>query len=160
MYSETKFWKGLVMVINCNELRQESSRCNSRQEITSSSSSVTSSDLSITTHHNQVTPQDPHRKTMKSTPSASSSGASAQELSSVENVRSNLYLSIEMRGFDAICLMGASDTDIIDFASKISPTVMRKINWASLKSSSLSDKGLEIFLAALNQSLVRLELSG
>ena len=65
-----------------------------------------------------------------------------------------------MRGFDALCLMGANDTDIIDFASKISPSTMKKIAWASLKSCSLSDKGLEIFLAALSQSLLRLELSG
>ena len=77
-----------------------------------------------------------------------------------DNIRSNIYLSMEQRGFDAVCLYGATDSDVIDFASRISTTFMRKIISASLRSSSVSDKGLEIFLAAMNQSLLRLELTG
>lgn len=77
-----------------------------------------------------------------------------------DNIRSNIYLSMEQRGFDAVCLYGATDSDVIDFASRISPTFTKRITSASLRSSSVSDKGLEIFLAAMNQSLLRLELTG
>jgi hypothetical protein len=69
-------------------------------------------------------------------------------------------MSIEQRGLDSICLNGATDSDIIDFASKVSPSVMRKITSGFLRTSSVTDKGLEIFLASLNQSLKHLELSG
>lgn len=92
--------------------------------------------------------------------SPSSPSPTASEKTELDAVRSSLYLSLETRGFDSICLFGATDLDVIDFASKISPTMMRRVVSGSLRCSSVSDKGLEIFLAALNQSLVSLELSG
>lgn len=79
---------------------------------------------------------------------------------SIDDIKSNLYHSIELRGFDSICLQGASDGDIIDFASKIKPSVLKKITFGSLRFASVSDKGLEIFLAALGQSINKLELIG
>ncbi|RWS11376.1 F-box/LRR-repeat protein 16-like protein, partial [Dinothrombium tinctorium] len=105
LYSNSYFWRGLMPVIYCNELRRY-----------------------------------------------------ADDASN--SVRQGLYASIEKRGFDSICLFGATDTDVIDFASKISPTVMRSCTFGSLRCSSVSDKGLEIFLATLNQSIKKLELSG
>ncbi|RWS31613.1 F-box/LRR-repeat protein 16-like protein [Leptotrombidium deliense] len=81
-------------------------------------------------------------------------------VTTVNTVRQLLYASIEKRGFDSICLFGATDADVIDFASKISPQVMRRCVFGSLRCASVSDKGLEIFLATLNQSIKKLELSG
>lgn len=76
------------------------------------------------------------------------------------HVRDSLYLSIEQRSIDSVCLIGPTDADVIDFASKVAPATMKRIKHGSLKSASVSDKGLEIFLAALNQSLISLELIG
>lgn len=76
------------------------------------------------------------------------------------SLRDSLYLMMEKRGIDSVSLVGACDADVIDFASKVAPARMKRIRHASLKSASIGDKGLEIFLAALNQSLVSLELIG
>lgn len=80
--------------------------------------------------------------------------------SSSSRIRGELYLSIEIRGFDAICLYGASDSDVFDFASRVSPPALRRFNFGSLRCSNITDKGLDIFLASLSQSIKRLELSG
>lgn len=82
------------------------------------------------------------------------------DCSSSSKVRADLCLSIEMREFDAICLYGASDSDVFDFASRISPDVLRGFNFGSLRCSNVTDKGLDIFLASLSQSIKKLELSG
>lgn len=76
------------------------------------------------------------------------------------NVRSALYLSLEKRCFDSVCLYGATDADIIDFASKMSSSALSGINFGSIRCSCLTDKGLEIFLAALSHSIKKLEISG
>lgn len=79
---------------------------------------------------------------------------------STEEIRLTLYKSIQIRGFDSVCLSGANDADIIDFASKVPPIELKKFSFGSLRCASVSDKGLEIFLAALAPSIIKLELTG
>ena len=95
-----------------------------------------------------------------STSSCCSSSSGGQVSPETSSLRDSLYLTMEKRGIDSVCLVGACDADVIDFASKVAPARMKRIRYASLKSASIGDKGLEIFLAALNQSLVSLELIG
>ncbi|XP_074601504.1 uncharacterized protein LOC141855382 isoform X2 [Brevipalpus obovatus] len=80
--------------------------------------------------------------------------------SSSSRIRGNLYSSIDQRGFDSICLYGASDSEVFDFASRISPNSLKRMFIGSLRCSNITDKGLDIFLASLSQSLKKLELSG
>lgn len=82
------------------------------------------------------------------------------DCSSSSRIRGDLYLSIEIRGFNAICLYGASDSDVFDFASRVSPAALKKFTFGSLRCSNVTDKGLDIFLASLSQSIKKLELSG
>lgn len=145
------------MVINCNDLRRLSPLPPSPSPTTSTAihSSPIGSSSNSNNNHNLLNNNNNH------IPNVSASRCIRRKSSPIEDsARHSLYLSIEQRGFDSICLYGATDADIIDFASKISPSVMRKITSGSLQSCSATDKGLEIFLAALNQSLLHLELSG
>lgn len=82
------------------------------------------------------------------------------DCSSSSRIRGNLYSSIDQRCFDSICLYGASDSDVFDFASRISPNSLKRMFIGSLRCSNITDKGLDIFLASLSQSLKKLELSG
>lgn len=78
----------------------------------------------------------------------------------MSDIKSNLYISIEMRGIDRIAFLGANDADIINFTSKTPNSTLKRITHLSLRSTSVTDKGLEALLASVNSSLVQLELSG
>ncbi|KAI1301908.1 F-box/LRR-repeat protein 16 [Halotydeus destructor] len=75
-------------------------------------------------------------------------------------VKSKLYSSLDIRHFECLCLFGATDEDVLDIASHMSPSALGRIVNGSLRCGSVTDKGLEVFLVALNQSLVKLEISG
>lgn len=124
------------MGINCNDLRRSS-------PLPLDSGSMVSS-LSVSFNSNNKRPE--------ARVLASGGGD--------DSIRCSIYQSLEQRGFDAVCLIGASDADVIDFVSRVSPSVMKRMTSACLRSSSVSDKGLEIFLSSMNQSLVRLQLTG
>ena len=79
---------------------------------------------------------------------------------SIDEIKAKLIYSLDVRGFDSICLFGATDGDIIDFASKMTPKLTNRLTTASLRNASVSDKALEVFLATLSDSLIKLELSG
>ena len=164
------------MVINCNDLRRCSPLtidCIGSTHVSSLSSCLGSGSSSLAVVGSGISGGAGRRagaggggsgahavdKRITSTFSASSSGAEHQHHQH-ESIRSNVYLSMEQRSFDAICLHGATDADVIDFASRVSAAFMKKITWACLRSSAVTDKGLEIFLASMNQSLLRLELTG
>ena len=85
---------------------------------------------------------------------------SLDETSLLEDIKSNLYISIEMRGIDKIAFLGANDADVINFTTKVPSCTLKRITYLSLRLTSLTDKGLEALLASLNNSLVHLELSG
>ena len=74
--------------------------------------------------------------------------------------RLNLYKGLDERFFVSISITGASDADVIDFVSHVTPAALGRIKHAVLKETSVTDNGLDIFLAALNQSLVSLQLIG
>jgi hypothetical protein len=130
IYRCPRFWHGLHLVIHCNELRRE----HSISSLTTLSSAI-NEDISL--------PLSLYYSS-----------------SVIDEIKANLYNSIDIRGFDSICLFGATDGDIIEFASKVPPSVLKRFTSGSLRNASVSDKGLEIFLTALAQSIVRLELSG
>ena len=165
------------MVINCNDLKRVGRTPSPPPPLMSSSMTVSNSNdsqpqstnsINNNNNNNNLITVSSNSQRRKSSSASNSStpplslnqGQHSLLLDSNDSVRNNLYLSIEQRGFDSICLDGATDSDIIDFASKVSPSVMRKIKSGSLRTSSVTDKGLEIFLASLNQSLHHLELTG
>jgi len=129
LYSDHRFWKNLLPVILCNELRREQSLPSLLPPINGENMSQNLSSIQ-----------------------PSNDG--------IEEIKANLYNSIEIRGFDSICLFGATDGDIIDLTSRMPPSVLLRFTTASLRNASISDKGLEIFLASLSQSITKLELSG
>lgn len=83
------------------------------------------------------------------------------QVASEADCRSRLYLSVKMRGFDAICLQGATDADIIEFTTQAALSDgLEKFAHVSIRHSSITDKGLEVFLASIARSLQSFELIG
>jgi len=165
------------MVINCNDLKRIGrtpspppplmSKTNELQRPLAQQENTNNNNHSSYNNINSINNNLMRSRRKSSSTSTNSSSATPTTNhgmllleSATDSVRNNLYLSIEQRGLEAVCLDGATDADIIDFASKVSPSVMKKITSGSLRTSSVTDKGLEIFLAALNQSLHHLQLSG
>ena len=142
MYSQPLYWKGLLFIIYYNELRRTNEDTNDSKAFPSIMFNFGSNNTpSIICDSLKSDTGD----TFKSRPIS---------------IRSALYSSLERRGFDSVCLCGATDADIFDFASKMSSSALSIITYGSLRSSCLTDQGLEIFLAALSQSIEKLELSG
>lgn len=56
-----------------------------------------------------------------------------------------LYNSLIRRGFHAICLVGATDEDAFDIVHSF-PLASKQIHSISLRSSGISDRGLEALL--------------
>lgn len=92
--------------------------------------------------------------------SVNESRNSLDESCLLEDIKSNLYISIEMRGIDKIAFLGGSDADMINFTTKVASCTLKRITYLSLRLTSITDKGLEALLVSLNNSLVHLELSG
>ena len=76
-----------------------------------------------------------------------------------EEERMSFYRSIELRGFDSVCLVGAVDADVRDMASGEFPYWQTEIVHLTVRSSNLSDKGLEALLALMTR-VTSLELTG
>ena len=138
LYSDQRFWTHLTPLILCNELRREKSFPSLLQDINEKEDQM---DGSEQTEQNELTLQ-------------SNNG------DLIEEIKANLYYSIDIRGFDSICLLGATDGDIVDFTGKVTPRLMNRLTSAALRNASVSDKGLEVFLASLSTNLYKLELSG
>ncbi|XP_015785574.1 F-box/LRR-repeat protein 16 [Tetranychus urticae] len=153
LYSDPKFWYGLTPVVYTNELRR----------------------LPV---KNSPDPPDPwligpyirkriemfrNQESIDSTSSEESvlSDTSLDERYNFHpnRVKDELYASIERRCFSSIILYAANDDDILDFVTKLSPSGLRCIQSASIRCSTITDKGLDIFLASLSQSLIQLELT-
>lgn len=82
------------------------------------------------------------------------------ESSRVDSIREKLYTALDERGFDSICLFGATDDDIEDLATKTRPNGAQiQIKLGRLSNCSISDRGLEVFLSTFGQ-LEELELTG
>lgn len=81
------------------------------------------------------------------------------ESSRVDSIREKLYMSLDDRGFDAICLFGATDDDIDDLISKTSTDTHQRIQAGRLNNCCITDRGLELFLMTFDQ-IQELVLSG
>lgn len=92
--------------------------------------------------------------------SSSCPSSSCKKEFAKDSNRLNLYKSLDERSFVSICITGASDADVIDLVSHVTPAAMKRIKHTILKETSVTDNGLDIFLAALNQSLISLQLIG
>ena len=68
------------------------------------------------------------------------------------------YVSLQLRGFDSICLFGATDNDINEFVTDF-PSGRKSIRSLSLRCSNVTDAGLENLLEKMI-CIYRLELSG
>lgn len=81
------------------------------------------------------------------------------ESSRVECLKEKIYASMNERGFDAICLFGASDDDIEDLVGKMAAEARARICICKLNNCSISNRGLESLLVTLSE-IREIELSG
>lgn len=81
-----------------------------------------------------------------------------KELPNSEETRRSFYRSIELRGFDSVCLVGAVDQDVTSLADDFNYCRTGVVH-LSVRCSNLTDKGLEA-LMDLAASVTSLELSG
>lgn len=93
------------------------------------------------------------------------SGASPPTMSSLGSLdpRTRLFVSLKVRGFDSICLYNATDEDIIELATHPllnDGSSSEKFTQVSIRHSSITDKGLEVFLASNARYLQSFELIG
>ncbi|ESP03854.1 hypothetical protein LOTGIDRAFT_110373 [Lottia gigantea] len=72
-------------------------------------------------------------------------------------VRRKFYESLQYRGFDSICLQGATDDDVVDFVSNFPPS-KKNLRSVSVRCSNITDVGLETLFKKM--CIYRLELSG
>ncbi|XP_054159279.1 F-box/LRR-repeat protein 16-like [Oppia nitens] len=130
LYSDHRFWRHLMPVLFCDELRREKSL----------TSAASDQQIVVNTCGPQL---------------GLPNGADFV----INEIKANLYYSIDVRSFDSIGMFGATDGDIVDFTSKTRPTLLNRLTTVSLRNSSISDKGLEVLLSSLS-SLLKLELTG
>ena len=70
----------------------------------------------------------------------------------------HFYDSLQVRGFDSICLFGATDEDLVDFASHFNSS-KRQLHSVGLRCSNVTDTGIEHLVKRI-PSIYRLEISG
>ena len=70
----------------------------------------------------------------------------------------HVYDSIQQRGFDSVCLFGATDEDVNEFANNFQ-TCKSHLRSLSIRCSNISDAGLELLFRKM-PCIYRLELSG
>ncbi|KAK7112786.1 hypothetical protein V1264_012180 [Littorina saxatilis] len=70
----------------------------------------------------------------------------------------HVYDSIQQRGFDSVCLFGATDEDVNEFVNNFQ-TSKSNLRSLSIRCSNVSDTGLEILFRKM-PCIYRLELSG
>jgi len=162
------FDQGDVWVIQelCNRFTHRSSQTNSRQPtaetstIQPSSNFICGSDQQnncLTTSKSASIPSQ--ISSTLSSVSISSLLSPLSESNRIENIRKKLYTSIDNRGFDAICLFGATDDDIQDLVCKVTVKAQRRIIVGRLNNCGLTNAGLELFISTFNQ-VEELEISG
>lgn len=81
------------------------------------------------------------------------------ESSRIETMKEKLYTSIDSRGFNAICLFGATDDDIEDLVCKIPSSSHERITIGRLNNCSITNRGLDRFITSF-QLINELELTG
>lgn len=126
------------------------------------------SSVDLNNNHNIPTTNIANSKS-SSIPSQISSTLSSMSISSllsplsessrVDSIKEKLYSSLDNRGFDAICLFGATDDDIEDLVSRTPTGAHKRILVGRLNNCSVSDRGLDSFISTFNH-IEELELSG
>lgn len=84
------------------------------------------------------------------------SGASPE---ATAEMRRRFYASVQTRGFDSLVLVCASDEDLLDLVANYAVNRTRGLRAVGLRSSSVTDKGVETLLDHLN-GVYQLELQG
>nr|KAG5687383.1 hypothetical protein BaRGS_019887 [Batillaria attramentaria] len=72
--------------------------------------------------------------------------------------RRHVYDSIQQRGFDSVCLFGATDEDVTEFVNNFQ-TCKSHLRSLGIRCSNVSDSGLELLFRKM-PCIYRLELSG
>ncbi|XP_046355053.1 F-box/LRR-repeat protein 16-like [Haliotis rubra] len=73
-------------------------------------------------------------------------------------VRKQVYDSLHQRGFDAVCLFGATDEDISDFVNNFPPS-KKHLRSISVRCANVTDAGLEVLFKKM-PCIYRVEISG
>lgn len=81
-----------------------------------------------------------------------------RELSRNDDQRCRFYESLQHRGFDTVCLFGATDNEVSDFVAHFQ-TYKKQIKAVSLRCSNVTDTGMEVLFKKL-PCLYKVELSG
>ncbi|CAG2122045.1 unnamed protein product, partial [Medioppia subpectinata] len=110
LYSDQRFWKHLMPVILCNELRREKSLPTLPESVGN-----TRNQMDVT-NHMAVDGEDNNNTLVVTTNDKT-----------IEEIKANLYYSIDIRGFDSICMFGASDGDIVDFTARTRPSLLNRL---------------------------------
>ncbi|GIX76550.1 hypothetical protein CEXT_666381 [Caerostris extrusa] len=72
---------------------------------------------------------------------------------------SEVYRSIEKRGFHSVCVFGAGDDDVYDVVSNFPIGYAHQVRWLVLRCCNVTDKGHEVLLEFF-RSVTHLEMSG
>lgn len=81
------------------------------------------------------------------------------ESSRIESIRERLYNSLDNRGFDAICLFGATDDDIDDLVNKMPLNAHKRIICCRLNNCCITNRGLDLLISTFTK-IEEIELSG
>lgn len=81
------------------------------------------------------------------------------ESSRIDSIKEKLYMSLDNRGFDALCLFGATDDDIEDIVYKIPVSAHKRITVCRLNNCSLTDRGIDLLTTTFDK-IEELELTG
>lgn len=81
-----------------------------------------------------------------------------KEWSKSDEAMKKFYRSLQVRGFDSVCLFGAADKDLSDMLANY-PACRKLIRSVSLRCSNVTDTGLDMLFQRM-LCIYRLELSG
>lgn len=145
-------------------LSQQTSTGKAQQPSTSildanNNNNVTSSEQQQTTSTSKSSSIPSQISSTLSSVSLSSLLSPLSESNRIDSLKEKLYSSLDSRGFDAVCLFGATDDDIEDLVNKMPAGAHKRITVGRLNNCSISDRGLGVFLSTFNL-IEELELSG
>lgn len=149
--------------------RHQANNTNCNDASSYNSNNIHQSIYTSTNQENQQQQQHCSASKSSSIPSQISSTLSSVSLSSllsplsessrIESIKEKLYNSLDNRGFDAICLFGATDDDIEDLINKMPINAHKRITCGRLNNCCITNRGLDLFISTFTQ-IEEIQLSG
>lgn len=153
----------------CNRYTQRTGNATRQHQQQQLDTSTISGNQSNNDSANQQQQQTCSASKSSSIPSQISSTLSSVSLSSllsplsessrIESIKERLYNSLDNRGFDAICLFGATDDDIDDLVNKMPLNAHKRIICCRLNSCCITNRGLDLLILKFTK-IEEIELSG